>query len=393
MEGESAPTCSTVARDADGDGHGDAACEAAPGDDCNDSPEGGALVHPGASEVCNGQVDDDCNGLADLDDEVMLPGTDLVVAEADGTTLRDHPTITMISGGDLGIAWSDARSGEREIYYRRLYSWGTLDEEVKLTDSADYSENDHPDLGVTGSGPRLVYRSERVSDGAALARIMTVSPSGGVTSPASTITSGLGSLGPQVSNGLIFLQLAGGELMACSSNACSDLDADGPYFADGFHVAWSSARVVYENDGDLYLRTEDSTKPGLIPEPSPEARSNPVVTHVQDETVVAYRTEDGAHIWNCPVADAIPIDAVATPSQPLVLAWDADQTKLLLLAVTSDCAFELRGVVAKEQGTTIGSAALALDYTGVIGVVWSLKDDVTNQWRIMARVIDMAACL
>ena len=47
--------------DADGDGYQDAACG---GDDCNDSS---ALVNPGAEEVCDNNVDDNCNGLIDED--------------------------------------------------------------------------------------------------------------------------------------------------------------------------------------------------------------------------------------------------------------------------------------------------------------------------------------
>jgi len=53
--------------DEDGDGHAAASCG---GDDCNDED---ATRFPGATEVCNGGVDDDCNGLADADDGVCIP--------------------------------------------------------------------------------------------------------------------------------------------------------------------------------------------------------------------------------------------------------------------------------------------------------------------------------
>ncbi len=51
--------CVTLLRDADGDGHIDAACG---GDDCNDENPN---AHPGLPEVCGDGADNDCNGLTD----------------------------------------------------------------------------------------------------------------------------------------------------------------------------------------------------------------------------------------------------------------------------------------------------------------------------------------
>ncbi|HOX45078.1 MAG TPA: MopE-related protein [Myxococcota bacterium] len=50
--------------DADGDGYASAACA---GPDCDDADQ---AVHPGATEVCENGLDDDCNQLTDLDDPV-----------------------------------------------------------------------------------------------------------------------------------------------------------------------------------------------------------------------------------------------------------------------------------------------------------------------------------
>ena len=53
--------------DIDGDGYDDEACG---GDDCDDSaPE----VNPGAEEICDDGIDNDCNDLVDLDDPVCEP--------------------------------------------------------------------------------------------------------------------------------------------------------------------------------------------------------------------------------------------------------------------------------------------------------------------------------
>jgi len=53
--------------DADGDGFASAACG---GDDCDDARP---RVNPGAAEVCNAGVDDDCDGLADAADGACVP--------------------------------------------------------------------------------------------------------------------------------------------------------------------------------------------------------------------------------------------------------------------------------------------------------------------------------
>jgi Notch 1 len=77
---DDAEGCVVYFRDLDQDGHGDPAearclCAADPtshhsalsATDCDDSPGGGASVHPEALELCNG-IDDDCDGHTDADD-------------------------------------------------------------------------------------------------------------------------------------------------------------------------------------------------------------------------------------------------------------------------------------------------------------------------------------
>jgi hypothetical protein len=70
---------STLYRDVDGDNYGTANSQVsscsmvtgyvANGGDCNDTPGGGFIIHPGAAENCTDHVDNNCNGLADaLDD-------------------------------------------------------------------------------------------------------------------------------------------------------------------------------------------------------------------------------------------------------------------------------------------------------------------------------------
>ena len=63
----------TFGLDADADGFESNACCNGPGNcglDCDDT---NANAHPGAAEVCNGGIDDDCDGLADVADGVCAP--------------------------------------------------------------------------------------------------------------------------------------------------------------------------------------------------------------------------------------------------------------------------------------------------------------------------------
>jgi hypothetical protein len=87
--------------DADGDGYGDASGSAvafcdgdAPADrvtDSSDCDDGDSAVHPGASEVCDGDdVDEDCDGLADDDDPSVDSATQLTrYADSDGDGFGD----------------------------------------------------------------------------------------------------------------------------------------------------------------------------------------------------------------------------------------------------------------------------------------------------------------
>jgi hypothetical protein len=55
-------TCTGTPRDQDDDGYGDIACG---GDDCDDT---NAAVNPGATEICDNEIDDECDDLIDTAD-------------------------------------------------------------------------------------------------------------------------------------------------------------------------------------------------------------------------------------------------------------------------------------------------------------------------------------
>ena len=100
-DGEVKPGCEEWYVDADGDGFGDAtvpvqvcspaeeAGRASNGDDCDDA---NSAIHPGADEVCDpAGVDEDCDGLANDDDDGFLGGIE-IWTDADGDGFGDPDT-------------------------------------------------------------------------------------------------------------------------------------------------------------------------------------------------------------------------------------------------------------------------------------------------------------
>jgi hypothetical protein len=91
------PAC-LVCTDSDGDGFSVEGGDCGPVD-CNDSNPG---VNPGAEEVCDNGLDDDCNGLADADDPACLVCTD---SDVDGFS---------VEGGDCGPV--DCNDANPQVY-------------------------------------------------------------------------------------------------------------------------------------------------------------------------------------------------------------------------------------------------------------------------------------
>lgn len=65
--------CVFSARDLDGDGYTDGGCG---GEDCDDDPRFGTMIHPGATEICMNRRDDDCDGMRDFNDSDCTPTND-----------------------------------------------------------------------------------------------------------------------------------------------------------------------------------------------------------------------------------------------------------------------------------------------------------------------------
>ena len=95
----------TYGADADGDGFESALCCNGPshcGADCDDAL---STVNPSAAEVCNGGLDDDCNGLADLADGVCTPcPAGFTGFDGSCTDVDECATATTCGGARTGCA-------------------------------------------------------------------------------------------------------------------------------------------------------------------------------------------------------------------------------------------------------------------------------------------------
>jgi hypothetical protein len=106
--------CQVSALDGDEDGFGTIACEASPGQDCDDEND---AIHPEASEVCDG-VDNDCDSLIDLMDGLSLAGTTQVLEDGDSVALDWSTT-----ANNFGAVYIDRGAGG----YLGALAFGTLD--------------------------------------------------------------------------------------------------------------------------------------------------------------------------------------------------------------------------------------------------------------------------
>ena len=126
----SAQDAATWFADADGDGYGDAAvtalsCELIEGfvandEDCDDSPESGPDVHPGADEYCD-DIDNNCDGSID-EDSALDAITWFFDMDRDGwgdennaVLSCDKPSGAVAKSGDCDDSTTDASPDEYEI--------------------------------------------------------------------------------------------------------------------------------------------------------------------------------------------------------------------------------------------------------------------------------------
>jgi hypothetical protein len=183
---DEAASCSVSAADEDDDGHGSALCAAEPGLDCDDTND---TVYPGAAEVCDG-LDNDCNGLQDLDDGLPLAGTPRLLTTY--TEPAREPSIAWApEAGVYGIVWTDERHDNEEapnteIYFCTVQPDGTFDTwPRRLTEAA--GDSNAPDIEWGGDAFGVVWADSR--DGSSSIYFGTVLLNGDFASSAQAVTS------------------------------------------------------------------------------------------------------------------------------------------------------------------------------------------------------------
>ncbi|MDQ3031619.1 MAG: hypothetical protein M3Y87_04320 [Myxococcota bacterium] len=174
---DDASGCVYSPRDLDRDGFLSGMCG---GDDCDDDPRYGTMIHPGATEVCDNRRDDDCDGRRDFNDDDCLPTNDTcelatILPERSGT--YSGATTAMASNYTLACATT---SGPDAVFRLTLTAAhdvrvaisGITNAAVVIRDFASCTAG--PDLKCSsGSTPSVLSRSLPAGDYAIIVRTMT----------------------------------------------------------------------------------------------------------------------------------------------------------------------------------------------------------------------------
>ncbi len=266
VEGADGAECGIQGLDADGDGHLDAACAAKPGDDCDDDPTTGPNVNPGVAEVCNGGVDDDCDGNNEVTGAVAAPSAAAVLIPPVSTSGRDQVRIVAnaVDGG-FGVAWTDYRNANPaqggHIYFALMAADGTLSSAQTRVIAGGMSPIfKHPDLDWDVDHYRVVFRENSNLPVWGI-REYTIDPATVMCTLVAIYAPAEPSLGPQVGGGVFIYSDA---IRECGDN--SDVQCDTSILGlplDSVHgIAASDGTVVFTQETSSHWLIQSWTPPG-----------------------------------------------------------------------------------------------------------------------------------
>lgn len=143
-----------IENDLDGDGHISTECG---GEDCNDLS---TSIYEGADEVCRDGVDQDCDGIVDG----LIPMGPDVVASGSSTNGR-FPAMAW-TGSEFGIAYEDNITGHTEIHIRRMSADGSpVGDSLPLTDHSEGGAGVSAAITWTGSEFGIAWTDGRDGQG------------------------------------------------------------------------------------------------------------------------------------------------------------------------------------------------------------------------------------
>ncbi len=424
-EGDSGAECVVTALDVDGDGYGTNECLASPGEDCDDSAGDGGAAHPGALEICNENVDDDCDGLDDSEDDIVLPGIalELVSSVGLGTTRRGEGRVARSynAGFGFGLAWSDFRHQDEvtssEIYFRSVGPDGELGSQVRLTELTSAKDKHAPSIIANNAGSyRVVWTYTSVDN----SPLPGTDEHPGIAARTTASTASQSSAQPDLV-GVPKLAAPGTIFVARNQTTANQdglyrlvLDSDGFSYVSGspsipvpggnyqsFDASASGGTSfvvasVLDLDGVGKVKISGAS----VTVPADNVSQTDVVA---GGNLFAYREKSLASgesrivlasatgtLCSVGLPDGIPVAL----SESAILYWDPEKTALYARVITSasSCTAGRSALVVEQSEDRVISEPDVASEGSQLLVSWTAHDTETDRWSIEGRMFSLELC-